>query len=149
MQSRKPVAKQFKREVKEVLRSIRKHGAYMTLNKIDELLSDPDTIIQLAQTLKAERTKRQIAEQQAEGLAAQLDESMEWYTIKRVAAINGISWRDLDWRKLKHQSIVMDRQTKKIFDANFGQVNLYHSDVFKSVYPELVFPTGRETGVTL
>ena len=30
MQSRKPIAKQFKKEVKAVLKSIRKHGAYMT-----------------------------------------------------------------------------------------------------------------------
>lgn len=30
MQSRKPIAKAFKKEVKEILKSIRKHGAYMT-----------------------------------------------------------------------------------------------------------------------
>lgn len=34
MQSRKPIAKQFKKEVKAVLKSIRKHGAYMTAEKI-------------------------------------------------------------------------------------------------------------------
>lgn len=31
MQSRKPIAKQFKKQVKEILKSIRKHGAYMNL----------------------------------------------------------------------------------------------------------------------
>ena len=30
MQSRKPIAKEFKKQVKEILKSIRKHGAYMT-----------------------------------------------------------------------------------------------------------------------
>ncbi|WP_238323668.1 BRO-N domain-containing protein [Virgibacillus salexigens] len=30
MQSRKPIAKAFKKEVKVMLKSIRKHGAYMT-----------------------------------------------------------------------------------------------------------------------
>lgn len=30
MQSRKPIAKQFKKKVKEILKTIRKHGAYMT-----------------------------------------------------------------------------------------------------------------------
>lgn len=30
MQSRKPIAKQFKKEVKNILKTIRKNGAYMT-----------------------------------------------------------------------------------------------------------------------
>lgn len=30
MQSRKPIAKQFKKEVKEILKTIRKHGIYAT-----------------------------------------------------------------------------------------------------------------------
>ena len=33
MQSRKPIAKQFKREVKKILKSIRRHEAYMTPRK--------------------------------------------------------------------------------------------------------------------
>lgn len=41
----------------EVLPAIRKHGAYMTPDKIDEILSNPDTIIQLAIQLKQEREK--------------------------------------------------------------------------------------------
>ncbi|EIT85955.1 prophage antirepressor [Fictibacillus macauensis ZFHKF-1] len=61
--SRKREAKQFKKWVKqEVLPSIRKHGAYMTPQKIEEVLSNPDTIIQLAQQLKAEQAKRAQAE---------------------------------------------------------------------------------------
>jgi len=35
------------------------HGGYLTDRKIDEALNDPDTIIQLARNLKAEREKRQ------------------------------------------------------------------------------------------
>ncbi|KAF0476413.1 phage antirepressor KilAC domain-containing protein, partial [Pediococcus acidilactici] len=48
----------------EVLPSIRKHGAYMTDEKIEEALLNPDTIISLATKLKAEREGRLIAEQQ-------------------------------------------------------------------------------------
>ena len=44
--------------VEEVLPSIRKHGAYMTEQKIEEVLQDPDTIIKLAQNLKEEMQKR-------------------------------------------------------------------------------------------
>lgn len=56
MGSRKPEAKKFKRWVTgEVLPTIRKHGAYMTPAKIEEVLLNPDTIIKLATDLKAER----------------------------------------------------------------------------------------------
>ncbi|MGY4689303.1 phage antirepressor KilAC domain-containing protein [Salibacterium sp. K-3] len=68
--SRVAKLKSFKRWVtSEVLPSIRKHGAYMTPEKIEETLMNPDTIIQLATNLKDEQQKRQAAEQQL-----QLDE---------------------------------------------------------------------------
>ena len=38
-----------------MLPSIRKHGTYMTPEKIEEVLLNPDTIISLAQELKDER----------------------------------------------------------------------------------------------
>lgn len=50
----------------EVLPSIRKHGAYMTSEKIEEALTNPDTIIRLATDLKAERENRLIAEKKIE-----------------------------------------------------------------------------------
>lgn len=66
MQSRKPIAKHFKKEVKEILKSIRKHGAYMTVETIEKTLTSPDFLMKLATTLKEEKEKRQIAEQQIE-----------------------------------------------------------------------------------
>lgn len=57
--SKMPKAKQFKRWVtSEVLPSIRKHGGYLTPEKIEEVLLNPDTLIQLAKNLKAEQEKR-------------------------------------------------------------------------------------------
>ncbi|MEL4860526.1 phage antirepressor KilAC domain-containing protein [Pseudoflavonifractor phocaeensis] len=50
----------------EVLPTIRRHGAYMTPEIIEKALTDPDTIIQLATTLKEERAKRKALEAQAE-----------------------------------------------------------------------------------
>jgi anti-repressor protein len=58
MQSRKPIAKQFKKCVKQILREIRRHGAYLTPEKLEEVLLNPDTIIRLATDLKAEREAR-------------------------------------------------------------------------------------------
>ena len=64
LDSRKPEAKAFRKWItKEVLPSIRKHGAYMTDNIIERTLTDPDYLIQLATALKDERQKRIEAEQ--------------------------------------------------------------------------------------
>lgn len=66
LRSRKPEAKTFKRWIThEVLPAIRKHGGYLTPGKLEEALTDPDTIIRLATNLKAEREKRQALEAQA------------------------------------------------------------------------------------
>ena len=50
----------------EVVPSIRKHGAYLTPAKLEEVLLNPDTIIKLAQALKDEQEKRAALEAQAE-----------------------------------------------------------------------------------
>ena len=56
--SQLPQAKEFKNWVtSEVLPSIRKHGAYMTPDKLKEVLLNPDTLIQLAQNLKEEQER--------------------------------------------------------------------------------------------
>lgn len=58
LSSRKPEAKAFKRWVThEVIPSIRKHGAYLTPQKIEDALLNPDVIINLALQLKAEKQK--------------------------------------------------------------------------------------------
>lgn len=65
--SKRPEARDFKRWVtRDVLPAIRKHGAYLTPSKIEEVLTDPDTIIKIATELKNERTQRQALEAQAE-----------------------------------------------------------------------------------
>jgi anti-repressor protein len=56
--SDKPQALPFQRKIAgEILPSIRKHGAYMTPRKIEEILTNPDTIISLAQVLKKEQER--------------------------------------------------------------------------------------------
>ena len=64
MRSRKPVAKEFQRWVtRDVLPSIRKHGAYMTPDTIREALADPDTLIMLATKLKEETEEKRAAQE--------------------------------------------------------------------------------------
>lgn len=67
IRSRKPEAKAFKRWVThEVLPSIRKHGAYVTDNKLEEWLTDPTHMIEALTALKEEREKVRALEQKRE-----------------------------------------------------------------------------------
>lgn len=67
LRSDKPQAKPFRKWVtSEVLPSIRKHGGYLTPEKVEEALLNPDTLIRLATDLKAEREKRMQLEEQAQ-----------------------------------------------------------------------------------
>ncbi|MFP3322106.1 phage antirepressor [Planococcus sp. SIMBA_160] len=65
--SRKHEAKKFKRWVThEVLPSIRKHGAYMTPDTLEQAILNPDFAIGLLTNLKDEQEKRREAELQIE-----------------------------------------------------------------------------------
>ncbi|KWX79956.1 phage antirepressor KilAC domain-containing protein [Paenibacillus jilunlii] len=65
--SRKPEAKQFKRWIThEVIPSIRKHGAYMTPQTIEQAITSPDFLIQLANKIKDEQEKNKFLEQKIE-----------------------------------------------------------------------------------
>lgn len=58
LSSKMPTAKKFKHWItSEVLPSIRKHGAYMTSETIEQALLDPDFLIRLANNLKIEKDK--------------------------------------------------------------------------------------------
>lgn len=66
LSSKLPKAKEFKHWVtSDVLPAIRKHGGYLTPEKVEEVLLNPDTIIKLATELKAEREARKHAELEA------------------------------------------------------------------------------------
>lgn len=129
--SKLPTAKKFKHWVtSEVLPDIRKHGLYAKQSVIDMILNDPDSCIKLLTEYKQEK-------QEKERLQAELDYSKEWYSIKRVAKLNDISWKSISWRKLKQASADLGIGVKKIFDANYGEVNTYHVKAWEVAYPEL------------
>mgnify|MGYP000339709815 CR=1 FL=1 len=63
LSSKLPTAKKFKRWVtSEVIPSIRKHGAYMTPDKLEAAILNPDTMIKLCTALKDEQDKRRALE---------------------------------------------------------------------------------------
>jgi anti-repressor protein len=73
--SKKKEAKLFKKWVtSEVLPSIRKHSAYLTDSKIEELLISPDTIINLANQIKQEREEKRIANEKVSVLEHKIEQ---------------------------------------------------------------------------
>jgi hypothetical protein len=94
-------------------------------DKTNMPMSYRDAIAQLLESLDREAE-----------LQAQLDTSKDWYSIKRVAALNNVSWKTFKWRRLKEVGERMGHEVKKIFDANYGEVNAYHKDVWEAVYPD-------------
>lgn len=94
-------------------------------DKTNMPMSYRDAIAQLLESLDREAELR-----------AQLDTSKDWYSIKRVAALNNVSWKTFKWRRLKEVGERMGHEVKKIFDANYGEVNAYHKDVWEAVYPD-------------
>ena len=99
------------------------------------MIEDP---IKRAEAWIEEQKEKRRIEQERNLLQIELDESKDYYSIKRVAFLNNISWKTLDWRKLKHESNCQERDIVKIFDANYGEVNTYHRSVWEVVYPNLV-----------
>ena len=76
LSSKLPAAKRFKRWVTDdILPAIRKHGAYMTPETIEEVLLNPDTIIKIATQLKEERMKRELVEKKN---AVLIQQTLAW-----------------------------------------------------------------------
>lgn len=112
-------AKQFKRWVtSEVLPAIRKHGAYMTDEKIDELVANPDLIIKLATELKEERTKSRLEQERrliAEQQVSELKPKATYYDLvlqsKSVVAITKIA-KDYGWSGKKLNAYLHDKKVQ-------------------------------------
>ena len=67
LSSKLPNAKKFKHWVTaEVLPTIRRHGAYMTENTLEQALTSPDFLIKLATELKNEKEQRKALEEKVE-----------------------------------------------------------------------------------
>lgn len=105
MSSKLPLAKNFKRWVtSEVLPSIRRHGAYMNADTLEQVMNDPDAWIRLLQGLKDEREKNR---KLAATNAALVREENTWEPIRVLNALvrsyamrckNGVygyAWSDL------------------------------------------------------
>lgn len=93
LRSDKPQAKPFRKWVtNEVLPSIRKHGAYMTDQTLEQALTSPDFLIQLATQLKEEKEQRKQLEVKVE------QDRPKVLFAESVSASKQASWL-VSWRK--------------------------------------------------
>lgn len=140
--SKLPDAKKFKRWVtSEVLPSIRKHGAYMTLDKIDEILSDPDTIIKLATQLKVEREGRLVAEQRVNELTPKASyydlvlQNKALVTITQIAKDYGMSGQELN-RKLHELGVIYKQGGIWLLYSKYQRTGWTQSETFMAPKPD-------------
>lgn len=109
-------------------------GFTATPATLEAMIANPDLVIGMATQLKQLRAENETKTRLLVEKTEQLDESKEWYSIKRWAQKHRRNWRSYNWRKLKAVSYELGYAVKKIFDANYTEVNLYHRAVFEAVY---------------
>ncbi len=145
MQSRKPIAKQFKKKVKEILKDIRKHGIYATDNVIDKILDNPDFGIELLTKLKEERAARIEAERKN----AILTHVNKTYTMTEIAKeLNLKSATELNkiLSEKKIQYKINDTWVMFSDYSNLGYENIKQEvlDSGKVIYHRRITQLGRE-----
>lgn len=117
----------------EVLPAIRKHGAYMTDRKIEEILLNPDTIIKLATELKAEREGRLIAEQRVNELTPKASyydlvlKNESLVTITQIAKDYGMSGQELN-SKLHELKVQYKQRSTWLLYSKYQRTGWTHSD---------------------
>lgn len=108
--------------------------AFNTMERSLKEIKTPQTYAEALRRLADEVEAKEQIQYQLEQKTEQLDESKEWYSIKRWAKENNMNWRCINWRRMKALSYGLGYEIKKIFDANYGQVNIYHINVFKTYF---------------
>lgn len=72
------------------------------------------------------------AKREAERLAAELDQSMQYASVKRMEQV--YTGRKFNWRELKKASVALGLKAIDVFDQNYITVKAYHAAAWKAVY---------------
>ena len=143
LSSKLPQAKEFKRWVThEGLPSIRKHGAYLTDNALEEALTSPDFLIKLATQLKEEKEARLKAEQKTieqektiEVLKPKADytdmilKNNSLVTITQIAKDYGMSGKAMN-SKLHEMKIIYNLNGQWLLYSKYQSQGYVHSETF-------------------
>lgn len=116
MQSRKPIAKQFKAEVKKILKDVRMYGVYANQETLDNIVSDPNTLITVLTKYRDEKQLRLKIEEEILLLEAQNNEmkpKVEYHdaVLKKESLIStGIIAKDLGMSATKLNNLMKMNQ---------------------------------------
>jgi anti-repressor protein len=139
LRSDKPEAKNFTRWItREILPSIRKHGAYITTSKMEELMSDPDTWISLITTLKNEKAAKERLQIQIENDKPKIifadavsvsDDAVLIGELTKILKGNGIEiGQNRLFERLRHDGFLIKRSGS---DYNMPTQKAMELDLFK------------------
>lgn len=157
LRSNKEEAKVFKRWItSEVLPSIRKHGGYLTPEKTEELITNPDLIIQLATALKTEREEKAslvVALDEAKPKAEffdQVAECKDTYDIKTAAGMlnfHGMGEKNL-FRFLRDTGIFQRDNCPYREQIELGRFEVKMKKFERIKFGEIIIETYPQTRIT-
>ncbi len=129
----------------DVIPTIRKHGAYLTDDKIEEILSNPDTIIKLATDLKEERAKRKILEatnNKQKQIIGELKPKADYtdlilrnkglVSITQIAKDYGMSGKAMN-KKLQELGIQFKQSGQWLLESDYQAKGYTHSEIIDIV----------------
>lgn len=153
LEARTKKCKAFRKWVtKEVLPSIRKHGAYITEKTLDEMLADPDNMIKVLTTLKEEKEKNAKLENEIVTMlpkVSQYDDLMnshDMLSMNETAKSIGVGRNDL-FKLLRSKGVLMsDKKNKK--DHNVPYQTYIDRKYFTVIEHEIMGETQPQTLVS-
>ena len=129
MQSRKPIAKQFKKGVKEFLKTIRKTGSYSVSKPLSQL-----EVLQMAVNQMVEQEKRLSG---VERLALEQKERLDKMELEQ--ADNAKALLEVELSDNKVPEVTMRNKIRKLVNQYSRATNTKQQDVWHSIYDTLYY----------
>ena len=135
MQSRKPIAKQFKKKVKEILKEIRKTGSYGVQPVQPPTMCIEDMIIAQAKLLKELRLKVERQERKINDLTRKPFSECGYFTIREWLELKKIPYQASLVKSLSRRCAKYSRDNAiEIKYINNISLNKYRSDVLEKMF---------------
>lgn len=129
MQSRKPIAKQFKKGIKEILKTIRKTGSYSVSKPLSQL-----EVLQMAVNQMVEQEKRLSG---VERLALEQKERLDKMELEQ--ADNAKALLEVELSDNKVPEVTMRNKIRKLVNQYSRATNTKQQDVWHSIYDTLYY----------
>lgn len=143
MKANNAAAEEFQKKIAdEVIPSIRKHGAYLTPEKVEEVLLNPDTIILLATRLKNEQEERMRLEAKIEADAPKVELAEQCLIANNSISMNEfckVLYRENDLEIGTHRLFKFLRERKVLQENNLPYQSYMQRGWFDNIQEEFCF----------